>query len=225
MVDEGIFGFMSPRSMKLHYHHIHWNATKKLNDLTGSEDKSAYFGLSPEVIIRMTAEDRSNAHIFNAAAEFWNHTFFWNCLNPSGPQEPEHVISEALEAWLSIHFGSSKRMRDRFTEAALNLEGSGWVWLISVSGHYQIVTMPNSGCPVSFGPSVAPLLCLDMWEHAYVLDYGASQSARAAYVKNFWSIVNWQFLEDNISLSQKTASDDYDTALLDDIGPFYQRLR
>ena len=223
-VQEGIPGFLSPQSLRMHYNKIHWNSVQKLNKLTDSEATSRHFGLSPEVIIRMTAEDRSQAHLFNAAADFWNHTFFWNCLSPNGPVSPSSAISKELEAWLKIHFGSSQRMIEKFSEGALSTVGSGWTWLISASGQFQIINTPLSGCPVAFGPSVYPLLCLDMWEHSYVLDYGASPTARVNYVNNFWTVVNWKFLEDNIAIATRETPEDY-PLVFDDIGVFYQRLR
>lgn len=224
--ERGVPGFLSPQALNTHFHDIAWPAYQKLNKMTASED-SFHFGISPEMLIQLTAEDRERAVLFNCASDAWNHTFFWNCMHVSGPRDPRNEISHELEAHLRIHFGSSERMITKFTDACLDLVGSGWVWVVSASAQLHVITTPNSASPVAFGPSVLPILALDMFEHSYVMDYGATRRGKVAYVKNFFSVVNWRFVEENIAFSQL---DETDTDLVkrrpfDDIGPFWQRFR
>jgi Fe-Mn family superoxide dismutase len=225
-VSEGIPGFLEPRSLDLHFNKIHFKATQKFNQLTANEATAFHFGLSPEVIMRLTADDRLQAQTFNATADYWNHIFFWHCLYPGGPRDPATVISPELEAWLKIHFGSSQRMMDRFSDLALNSVGSGWVWLVADNHQLHLLHTPNSGCPVALGPAVYPLLCLDMWEHSFALDYGHSMTSRAQYIRNFWSVVNWRFVEENLSLAiGDSAVLEGSSNPLDDSTLFFSRLR
>lgn len=219
-------GFLSPRALNTHFHHIAWPAYQKLNKLTSTEE-SFHFGISPEMIIQLTAEDRERAVIFNTASNAWNHTFFWNCIHVCGAREPRDEITTELEAHLRIHFGSSEKMISKFTSAAMDLVGSGWVWIVAASGQLHIIATPNCGTPVAFGPSVLPILALDMFEHSYVMDYGATKNGKLTYINNFFSVVNWNFVEENIAFSQLDEKnyDTYTNDVFDDIGAFWQRFR
>jgi len=130
-------------------------------------------------------------HIFNLAAQVWNHNFYWNCLAPDGGGEPP----AALEETLAEDFGSVHGFRRQLATAADAVFGSGWVWLIrNHEGRLAIDTTGNAGNPLVEGN--IPLLTLDVWEHAYYLDY---RNARGRYIDNFLThLINWQFVEQNL---------------------------
>lgn len=121
--------------------------------------------------------------VFNNAAQTWNHTFFFQGLLPGGTP-----VNSTMEALLTRDFGSVEAFKDEFTKAALGLFGSGWVWLVSDSkGKLQIVSAPNAANPLK--QHLKPLLTIDVWEHAYYVDY---RNRRADFIKAFWGLVNWE---------------------------------
>jgi len=141
--------------------------------------------LSLEEIIR-----KSSGAIFNNAAQVWNHTFYWNCLSPKGGGEPVGVLADAL----TKQFGSFPEFREKFTNAAVTLFGSGWAWLVkNTDGTLSVEAMSNAGTPLKEGKKA--LLTCDVWEHAYYIDY---RNARAKYVEAFWNLVNWDFVLKNL---------------------------
>ena len=128
--------------------------------------------------------------IFNNAAQVWNHTFYWNCLSPSGGGEPAGAAAAAIKE----NFGSFKEFQDKFTGAASAHFGSGWAWLVTnIDGSLGIETTVNAGTPLKDGKK--PLLTCDVWEHAYYVDY---RNARAKYIEAFWKLVNWDFVDSNL---------------------------
>ena len=121
-----------------------------------------------------------------SSAQIWNHNFYWNCLTPSSSPEPFGPISVQLKK----HFGGIDDFRRRFTESALGNFGSGWTWLVKKNdGVLTIENTSNADTPILRGDK--PLLTCDVWEHAYYIDY---HNARAKYVENFWKIVDWEFM-------------------------------
>ena len=135
---------------------------------------------------KMELEDiirKADGGIFNNAAQTWNHTFFFQTLTPS-----ETPVPEKLEEILSANFGSVQIFKEEFTNAALKLFGSGWVWLVSdKDGKLSIWGSGNAGNPLTQG--LKPLLVIDVWEHAYYIDY---RNNRKAYIDSFWKLVNWK---------------------------------
>lgn len=126
---------------------------------------------------------KADGGIFNNAAQVWNHTFFFEHLTPS-PVEIPACLSDAL----ARDFGSVEEFKAQFTKAALGLFGSGWVWLaVDETGHLQIVSESNAGNPLRKG--LQPVLTLDVWEHAYYIDY---RNRRATFVEAFWNLVDWK---------------------------------
>ena len=127
--------------------------------------------------------------IFNNAAQTWNHTFFFLTLTPD--QQP---MPEKLAAALARDFGSVEAFREAFTKAAVGLFGSGWTWLAQQpDGKLVIVAESNAGNPMTRG--LKPLLTVDVWEHAYYIDY---RNRRAEFVKNWWDLVDWQKVADRL---------------------------
>lgn len=174
---------ISKETIEFHYGKHHNTYVVKLNGLlegTPDEDKSL------EEIVKS-----SSGGIFNNAAQVWNHTFYWNCLSPNGGGEPAGALASAINA----HFGSVEEFKAQFTDSAVNNFGSGWTWLVqNTDGGLEIVNTSNAATPLSDG--VVPLLTVDVWEHAYYIDY---RNLRPKYMEAFWALVNWDFAEDNLS--------------------------
>ncbi|SFD17858.1 superoxide dismutase, Fe-Mn family [Thiohalospira halophila DSM 15071] len=168
----------------LEYHHgkHHNTYVTKLNGLIpGTEFENA----SLEEIIQKAPA----GGIFNNAAQVWNHTFYWNCMSPNGGGEPAGALADAISA----KFGSFADFKEKFSEMAVGNFGSGWTWLVKkADGSVEIVNTSNAGNPLRDGDT--PLLTIDIWEHAYYIDY---RNARPKYVENFWNLVNWDFVASN----------------------------
>ena len=164
----------------LEYHHGKHHATyvSKLNaGIEGSDKANA----SLEEIIRS-----ASGGLFNNAAQVWNHTFYWNCLSPSGGGEPSGDLAQAI----SSGFGSFGEFKQQFSDCAVNTFGSGWAWLVKgANGKLSLASTSNAGTPLT--GDATPLLTCDVWEHAYYIDY---RNARPKYVEAFWNLVNWEFV-------------------------------
>lgn len=167
----------------LEYHHgkHHKTYVDNLNKLIiGTE----FEHMSLEGIVK-----KAQGGIFNNAAQVWNHTFYWNCLSPTGGGEPSGALASAIVKG----FGSYAQFKEKFTNAAVTLFGSGWAWLVrNADGSPEIWTASNAGNPLVEGKR--PLLTCDVWEHAYYIDH---RNARAKYVEVFWNLTNWRFAEQN----------------------------
>jgi Fe-Mn family superoxide dismutase len=131
----------------------------------------------------------SDGGIFNNAAQIWNHSFYWNCLSPSGGGSPSGDLGKAIDDT----FGSFDAFQEKFTASAIGNFGSGWTWLVkNADGSIEIVNTSNAGSPLTNGQ--VPLITCDVWEHAYYIDY---RNARPAYLGAFWNLVNWEFANKN----------------------------
>ncbi|MBX2849683.1 MAG: superoxide dismutase [Fe] [Acidiferrobacterales bacterium] len=174
---------ISKETLEYHYGKHHQAYVTKLNAaLPGSE----FEGKSLEDIVKS-----SSGGVFNNSAQVWNHTFYWNCLSPNGGGEATGAVADAIDS----AFGSFDKFKDAFTASAMANFGSGWTWLVKKSdGSLAIVDTSNAGTPLT-DSSVTPLLTVDVWEHAYYVDY---RNARPDYLKAFWSLVNWEFVNSNI---------------------------
>jgi Fe-Mn family superoxide dismutase len=179
---------VSARTLGFHHGKHHATYVAKLNEAI---EGSSFTKQSLEEIIAATANDASKAGIFNNAAQTWNHTFFWNSMRPNGGGEPEG----ALEQKIVESFGSFEKFRNEFSTKAATLFGSGWTWLTAVGDKLEIVQTAGAGNPMT--DNKTPLLTLDVWEHAYYLDY---QNRRPDFIKAFFdSLVNWEFAAKNLS--------------------------
>jgi len=167
--------YISKKTLEFHYGKHHQAYVNNLNKLIpGTKFENA--GLE-EIIEK--AEDG----IFNNAAQVWNHTFYWNCLKPSGGGVPAGLLAEAINE----DFGSFEEFKVLFSKAAATLFGSGWAWLVvNTEGHLEIVQTSNAGNPMQ--DDMNPLLTCDVWEHAYYLD---KQNRRPDYIADFWKLVDW----------------------------------
>ncbi len=170
----------------LEYHHgkHHNTYVVKLNGLipgTEYENKSL-----EEIITSAPA-----GGVFNNAAQIWNHTFYWHCLSPNGGGEPTGAVADAINS----AFGSFDAFKEKFTDSAINNFGSSWTWLVKNSdGSLAIVNTSNAGCPLTEGQT--PLLTVDLWEHAYYIDY---RNLRPDYMNAFWALANWDFVAENLA--------------------------
>ncbi len=177
---------VSARTLSFHYDKHHRGYVEKLNKLIAD---TPYAKLSLEDII---ARARTNADIsiLNNAAQAWNHTFLWESMAPTGVAKPGGEIKEMIER----DFGDLDGFKQQFREAALSHFGSGWIWLVQDGANLRIMTTGNADSPV--GTRMKPLLTLDVWEHAYYLDY---QNDRASYTNVFLDkLINWDFAAANI---------------------------
>ncbi len=174
---------ISQETLEYHYGKHHKTYVDKLNGLIpGTEFENA----SLEEIIT-----RASGGIFNNGAQVWNHTFYWNCLSPQGGGEPTGALKDALNE----KFGSFTDFKEKFSQAATTLFGSGWAWLVkNPDGSLDIVGTSNAGNPQTEGKT--PLLTCDVWEHAYYIDY---RNARPKYLEAFWNLANWNFVAKNLA--------------------------
>lgn len=172
---------ISAETIDFHYGKHHQSYVTNLNNLIpGTEFETA----SLEEIIM-----KSSGGIFNNAAQVWNHSFYWNCLSPQGGGEP----TGALAAAINTQFGSFAAFKEAFTKSAVTNFGSGWTWLVkNAEGSIEIVNTSNAGTPMTAHKTA--LLTVDVWEHAYYIDY---RNARPKYLESFWSLVNWDFVAGN----------------------------
>ena len=172
--------YMSRETLDYHYGKHHKAYVDKVNALIAGTPQAR----SSLVDLVM----HSDGTLFDNAAQAWNHEFFWKCLSPRR-QTPGKELEATLRA-----FGGLEKLQSEFTRAAIAVFGSGWAWLIrDQGGTARIVTTPNAHTPLRDGHT--PLLTCDMWEHAYYVDH---HNDRAAYLKNYWQLVNWDFVAGNL---------------------------
>ncbi|KAB0584061.1 superoxide dismutase [Fe] [Ideonella dechloratans] len=175
---------MSRETLEYHYGKHHNAYVVNLNNLIGGTE---FAGLPLEDVVKKSA-----GPVYNNAAQIWNHTFFWNCLKKNGGGEP----SGALAAAINAKWGSYAAFKEAFTKSAVGNFGSGWTWLVKkADGTVDIVNMGAAGTPLTTGDK--PLLTIDVWEHAYYIDY---RNLRPKFVETFLNnLVNWSFAEANFA--------------------------
>lgn len=185
--EDALEPIISASTVRLHYGKHHRGYVETLNQLVKG---TRFAGLRLEDIILATAGIAEHAAISNNAAQAWNHTFYWQSLKPPGGAR----IPQRLLARIESSFGSLAALREEFSAAATTQFGSGWAWLVLDSGQLKVVKTDNAGTPLT--QRTKPLLTLDVWEHAYYLDY---QNLRADYVKEvFDKLLNWDFALENL---------------------------
>lgn len=173
---------ISAETLEYHYGKHHKTYVDKLNGLI----KGTEFENMPlEDIIK-----KSSDKIFNNSAQVWNHTFYWHCLSPKGGGAPTGKVAELINK----NFGSFDKFKEQFTDTAVNAFGSAWAWLVQKEdGSLAIESTSNAKTPLTESDKTAVLTC-DVWEHAYYIDY---RNVRPDYMKAFWNLVNWEFVEKN----------------------------
>lgn len=173
--------FLSAETISFHYGKHHQGYVTKLNSLI---DATPFESMSLEEIIK-----KSDGAVFNNAAQIWNHTFYWSSLSPKGSGMPTGVLGDAIKS----QWGSFELFREEFSQKATMVFGSGWTWLVKNSkGSLDVMNTANAATPLTSGHK--PLLTLDIWEHAYYIDY---RNARPQYIESFWKFANWDFANKN----------------------------
>lgn len=179
---------MSARTLEFHYGKHHKAYVDALNNLvkdTELADKSL------EEVIKASFQDPSKTAIFNNAAQVWNHTFYWNGIKPNGGGAPSGDLAAKIDA----SFGSLDNFKEEFKKAGATQFGSGWAWLIKDGDSLKVIKTPNAENPVAYGQT--PLLTMDVWEHAYYLDF---QNSRPNFMQNFVDhLINWDFVAENLA--------------------------
>ena len=174
------------RTMEIHHGKHHQAYVNNLNNLIPG---TKYEGLSLEETVKQSQGQLSEKPVFNNSAQVWNHTFYWHCLSPKGGGAPTGAVAQAIDK----SFGGFDAFRDKFSKAAAAQFGSGWAWLVKgADGGLTIETTANAETPFAVGKTC--ILTLDVWEHAYYIDY---RNARPKYIEEFWKLVNWEFANKN----------------------------
>ncbi|HVL56644.1 MAG TPA: Fe-Mn family superoxide dismutase [Burkholderiaceae bacterium] len=173
---------ISKETLEFHHDKHHQTYVTNLNNLIKGTE---FENMSLEDIVR-----KSSGGVFNNAAQVWNHTFFWNCMKPDGGGEPSGALADAINK----KWGSVASFKEAFGKSAAGNFGSGWTWLVRKGdGSVDIVNTSNAGTPLT--SSDKPLLTLDVWEHAYYIDY---RNKRVDFIAAFWNVVNWDFAANNL---------------------------
>ena len=166
------------------YHHDKHHAAYVTN-LNNLQKGTEFENMTLEEIVK-----KASGGIYNNAAQVWNHTFFWNCMKPQGGGEPKGALADAI----TKKWGGYAAFKEAFAKSAVGNFGSGWTWLVKkADGSVDIVNMGAAGTPLTTGDK--PLLTIDVWEHAYYIDY---RNLRPKFVETFLaSVVNWGYAEKN----------------------------
>ena len=180
--EDALAPHISKETLQFHYGKHHQTYVTNLNNLIeGTADASKSL---EEIVLNSTGG------IFNNAAQVWNHTFYWHSLSPNGGGEPTGKIADAINQ----NFGSFAKFKEEFAKTCITTFGSGWGWLVkNADGSLALVSTSNAGCPLT--QNQKPILTCDVWEHAYYIDY---RNARPKYLEAFWSLVNWDFANQNL---------------------------
>lgn len=180
---------ISEETLNFHYGKHHQAYVDNLDRLIEGKPEA---GATLEEIIRASAGDPERAGVFNNAAQVWNHSFYWNSMKPNGGGAPSGDIAAALDRDL----GGYEGFRETFAKAGATQFGSGWAWLVAKDGKLEIRKTPNAETPLT-EDGVTPLLTMDVWEHAYYLDF---QNRRPDYIGAFLDhLVNWDFANANLA--------------------------
>ena len=177
------------RTMEIHYGKHHQGYCNKLNAAIEGTDLASK---SIEEIV--TGLGKDNMAVRNNGGGFFNHTLFWSILSPNGGGNPDGELAEAINS----AFGSFDALKEEFSKAAATRFGSGWAWLCVEGGKLVVCSTPNQDNPLmaDAGCSGIPILGLDVWEHAYYLNY---QNRRPDYIAAFWNIINWSQVAENFA--------------------------
>jgi Fe-Mn family superoxide dismutase len=188
--DDALAPIISSNTIGFHYGKHHKGYVDKLNELIRGTPLA---DMKLDEIVRAAAGDPDKKVVFNNAAQAWNHAFYWSSLRPKGGGRPTGDLAAKIDA----AFGSFEELHRLFADAGLTQFGSGWAWLISDKGALKVIKTPNADTPVTM--DVTPLLTIDVWEHAYYLDY---QNRRKDYIDAvIGGLINWDFAAENLARS------------------------
>jgi Fe-Mn family superoxide dismutase len=175
--------YISSKTLEFHHGKHHSGYIENTNRLVKGTD---FEKKDLEPIIKETSGDDSRIAVFNNAAQVWNHSFYWQCMKPKGGGYPTGMIKEKIDAV----FGSYQKFIEEFKTAGTSQFGSGWAWLVLKNGRLEVIKISNADTPLAHG--LKPLLTVDVWEHAYYLDY---QNRRPDYLSAFFEhLINWDFV-------------------------------
>ena len=176
---------ISGKTLSFHYGKHHAAYVSKLNELTRG---TIHETKKLEEVVMEAAKEKGP--LFNNAAQAWNHTFFWNCLKPNGGGVPTGALADKIKAT----FGSVDKLKEELKNAAVSQFGSGWAWLVADRGQLKVTKTANADNPMIVGQTA--LLTVDVWEHAYYLDY---QNRRSDFVDTVLNkLLNWEFVGQNL---------------------------
>ena len=184
---DGLAPYISANTLDFHHGKHHRAYVDNTNKLIAGTDLA---NESLETIVKKTAGDAAKGGLFNNAAQVWNHSFYWQCMKPNGGGKPTGKVADKInEAW-----GSFEKFAEEFKNAGATQFGSGWAWLLLENGKLKVTKTANADTPIAHG--VKPLLTVDVWEHAYYLDY---QNRRPDYLATFIEkLINWDFVKANL---------------------------
>ena len=178
---------ISANTLEFHHGKHHKAYVDNLNKLVAGTDLAE---ADLETVIKKVAGDPARAGIFNNAAQVWNHSFYWKCLKAAGGGKPTGAVAAKIDA----AWGSYEKFAEELKNAGVTQFGSGWAWLVIDSGQLKITKTANADTPIAHG--VKPLLTLDVWEHAYYLDY---QNRRPDYLSAvIANLIHWDFVNANL---------------------------
>eukprot|EP00658_Telonema_sp_P-2_P079769 TRINITY_DN779_c0_g1_i3.p1 TRINITY_DN779_c0_g1~~TRINITY_DN779_c0_g1_i3.p1 ORF type:complete len:201 (+),score=75.12 TRINITY_DN779_c0_g1_i3:263-865(+) len=177
---------LSKEQVTYHYDKHHTGYVVKLNAAAETNAE-----LAKKTVEEIIATEKGP--IFNLAAQIYNHTFYWNCLTPNGGGEPKGKLLEEING----SFGSFDKLKEVFTAASIGHFGSGWAWLVKDTADNKLKVVQTHDAATPLTDNLKPILTCDVWEHAYYVDY---RNDRAAYVKTYWNLVNWDFAEGRLSM-------------------------
>ncbi|PSF38452.1 superoxide dismutase [Fe] [Aphanothece hegewaldii CCALA 016] len=178
--------YISKSTLEFHHDKHHAAYVNNYNNAVAGTDLDSH---SIEDVIKTIAGDASKSGLFNNAAQAWNHTFYWNCMKSGGGGQPTGELADKIKA----DFGSYENFVEEFKKAGATQFGSGWAWLVLDNGTLKVTKTLNAENPLTAGQ--VPLLTMDVWEHAYYLDY---QNRRPDYIGDFVnSLINWDFVAEN----------------------------
>ncbi len=179
---------ISKSTLEFHHDKHHAAYVTNYNNLVANTELDS---MPLEEVIKKVYGDASKMGIFNNAAQAWNHTFYWNSMKPNGGGKPSGALADKINA----DFGGFDKFVEAFKNAGATQFGSGWAWLVVENGTLKVTKTPNAENPLHQGQ--VPLLTMDVWEHAYYLDY---QNKRPGYIDTFLgSLVNWDFAAENLA--------------------------
>jgi len=179
--------FMSAETFEFHHGKHHKAYVDKVN---GWIDEKGLVGKTLNQVIAL-AKDKGDKGLFNNAAQIWNHTFFWQCLAPAEGQKPEGRLATLIDE----AFGDTDALLAKLKDEAVGHFGSGWAWLVLSGGKLEITSLHDADTPVVYD-GMKPLLTLDVWEHAYYIDY---RNARPVFAeKVLGNVINWEFVARNL---------------------------
>ncbi len=182
---------ISAHTIGLHHGKHHQAYVDKLNELVAGTPLA---DMPLELVIAQSAGDAEGRKIFNNAAQHWNHSFFWNCLAPKGGGKPSGDLAKRIDSDL----GGLESFKTAFEKSAVECFGSGWAWLTLRDGKLEIASTSNAGTPITMGAT--PLLAIDVWEHAYYVDY---ENRRPEYVKAvIGGLLNWEHAQQQFEQAQ-----------------------